>query len=100
MQCFCEITAGTNLTVMGVSMDTPFALQRIAPSLGHDVLLLSDMRNRYFDTDYGVTIVDGPLGGFLARAVFLLDATHHVQHIEMVSDVSRPPSYETILAKL
>ena len=88
----------SNIVVLCVSMDTPFALQRIANKLAFDKInLLSDLKNRYFGARYGVTIADGPLGGLLARAVFLLDAEHARIYRELVEDVAMPPNYEAIL---
>ena len=92
---------GKNIVILGVSMDTPFALKRISSQLEYDnINLLSDIKNRYFGSSYGVTIADGPLGGFLARAVFFLDDNHRLIHRELVENISNLPSYEQILAKV
>ena len=98
VQTFCTELNKSNIIVLGVSMDTPFALQRIANQLVFDKMnLLSDLKNRYFGASYGVTIADGPLGGLLARAVFLLDAEHTLIYRELVEDVAKPPNYDAIL---
>ncbi|MDF1646054.1 MAG: thiol peroxidase [Legionellaceae bacterium] len=90
-----------NIMMLGVSMDTPFALKRITNSLDFkNIHLLSDIKNRYFGASYGVTIACGPLGGFLTRAVFLLDETHSLIHRELVENIANPPHYEAILSKL
>ena len=55
------------------------------------------MRNRSFGSAYGVVIADGPLAGFLARSVFLLDKSHNIIYKELVADISKAPNYEGIL---
>ncbi len=101
MQKFQSELKEKNITVLGVSMDTPFALKRISKKLDvMNIHLLSDMKNRYFGSSYGVTIADGPLGGFLARAVFLLDKDHQLVHRELVADIANPPNYAEILEKI
>lgn len=97
MMTFCKIAEDSNLKVLGVSMDTPFALKRISSKLNSDITLLSDIKNRHFGTNYGVTIADGPLAGFLARAVFLLDSSHTIRHVELVEDISQQPNYKLII---
>jgi thiol peroxidase len=98
---FHKALKGKEIIILGVSMDTPFALKRISSKLEYkNINLLSDIKNRYFGSSYGVTIVDGPLGGFLARAVFLLDDNHILRHRELVEDIAKPPNYEEILAKV
>ena len=90
-----------NVVILGVSMDTPFALKRISNKLEYKNLnLLSDFKNRYFGANYGVTIADGPLGGFLARAVFLLDKEHTLIYRELVEDIAAPPNYDAIFAQV
>jgi len=90
-----------DLAIVCVSMDSPFALQRIemSESLGN-VTLLSDFRNRDFGDSYGLTIADGPLAGLLARAVIVLDKDHQVLYRELVSDISHSPNFDAALDAL
>jgi thiol peroxidase len=98
---FYKELKGKDIVILGVSMDTPFALKRIAKKLEYEnIHLLSDIKNRYFGASYGVTIADGPLGGLLARAVFFLDHNHILIHRELVEDIANPPNYEAMLAKV
>ncbi len=93
------VSESKGMIVACVSMDLPFALQRIAAGESfEDVLLLSDFRNRDFGDLYGLTIADGPLAGLLARAVIVLDSAHKVVYYELVKDVGNPPNYEAALA--
>ncbi|MDF1756707.1 MAG: thiol peroxidase [Legionellaceae bacterium] len=90
-----------NLVTLCISMDLPFALNRIAKgSKLDDIILLSDFRNREFGELFGLTIADGSLAGLLARAVIVLDKNHHVIHSELVSDISSPPDYKAALQSL
>lgn len=88
-----------NITVLCLSMDSPFALKRAEEGerLGH-VILLSDIRNREFGEKFGVTIVDGPLAGFLARSVFLIDKNHRILYSEVAHNISKPLDIEKIVA--
>jgi thiol peroxidase len=89
------------IVILCISMDLPFALKRIAEGESfHNIILLSDYRNREFGELYGLTIADGPLAGLLARAVIVLDEKHHILYHELVKDISNPPNYERALAAL
>ena len=91
----------TDLNILCVSMDLPFALKRVNEGENFEkVELLSDFRNRDFGEVYGLTIAEGPLAGLLARAVILLDKDHQVVHTELVSNIANPPNYEEILKKI
>lgn len=87
-----------DVVILCISMDSPFALRRIAEGEKlANILFLSDCRNREFGELYGLTIADGPLAGMLARAVIVLDADHRVAYHELVEDVSNPPNYQAAL---
>lgn len=92
------------LVILGVSMDLPFAIERAHLKENEDntlpILLLSDFRTRQFATDYGLTIVNGPLAGLLSRAVLILDEEHKVVYTERVNDITQEPNYEAALASL
>ena len=53
-----------------------------------------------FGTDYGVTIVDGPLAGLLARAVVVIGADGKVAYTELVPEIAQEPDYDAALAAL
>jgi thiol peroxidase len=98
---FIEDLKNEDVYILGVSTDTPFALYRISKKLNSNKLhLLSDAQKNNFGTHYGVTIADGPLIGFLARATLLLDADHTIIHQELVTDITKAPNYKAILDKL
>ena len=60
---------------------------------------LSSFRST-FGRDYGVTLVDGPFAGLLARAVVVLDPRGSVLHTQLAANVGEEPDYEAALAAL
>lgn len=98
---FSQELKDKDLHELGVSIDTPFALKRISKALNFEkIILLSDVQKHEFGRRFGLNISDGPLQGFLARAVFLLDVEHTILHQELVSDIANPPNYQAIFDKL
>lgn len=90
-----------NTVVMIVSVDTPYALSRIAVSEGFRKLhLLSTLRGRDFHKDYGVMITDVPLSGLMATALLALDTNDEVLYAELVADINAEPNYQEALKPL
>ena len=90
-----------NTTVLCISADLPFAQKRFCGSEGLDnVVPASNFRSSDFGQAYGVTLVDGPLKGLLARAVVVIDATGKVVHTELVPEIAQEPDYDAALAVL
>lgn len=84
-----------------ISTDLPFAQQRFCKQnkLKH-ITTLSLMRSKNFAKDYGVLLVDGPLAGLTARAVFALDKTNHVVHTELVENIANAPDFDKAIGSL
>ncbi len=90
-----------NAVVLCVSKDLPFAHKRFCGAEGIDkVHAVSAFRGPDFGRDYGVTIMDGPLAGLLARAVVVIDQKGEVVHTELVSEIANEPSYVKAAAAL
>lgn len=90
-----------NSVIVCVSMDLPFALKRIGDAEQYNnVDLLSDFRNREFGEQYGLTILDGPLAGLLARAVIIVDANQRVTYTELVDDITNSPDYDRAIKQI
>jgi len=92
--------AGTkkNLVVLNISADLPFAAGRFCGAEGLDnIVPLSQMRNRKFGEDYGVSITTGPLAGILSRAVVVLNNENKVVYTEQVPEITQEPNYEEAL---
>ncbi len=90
-----------NTVVLCVSVDLPFALGRFCGAEGlEDVVPVSVFRNPEFGTNYGVTIVDGPLAGLLSRSVVVIDEAGKVVYTQQVAETTDEPNYEAALAAL
>ncbi|MCA9265748.1 MAG: thiol peroxidase [Planctomycetales bacterium] len=88
-----------NVDVLVVSMDLPFGQKRWCGSEGVDnVNTLSAHRCTKFGQDYGVLIKGGPLDRCLARAIFVVDSSGNLKHVEYVSEITEHPNYDAALA--
>ena len=87
--------------VLVVSADLPFAQKRFCEAEGvENVVPLSTVRSKQFAEDYGVLVTDGPLEGFCARSIVVLDQDNKVVHRELVTEVAEEPNYDDALAVL
>jgi len=90
-----------NTTILCVSEDLPFAQKRFCGAEGLDnVVPASTFRAPEFGKTYGVTLVDGPMKGLLARAVVVVDGSGKVIHTELVPEIAQEPDYNAALAVL
>jgi thiol peroxidase len=90
-----------NTTILCVSADLPFAQKRFCGAEGMDnVVPASVFRTPDFGKAYGVTLVDGPMKGLLARAVVVVDGAGKVVHTELVPEIAQEPDYNAALAVL
>lgn len=86
---------GSDVTVLTISMDLPFAQKRWCGAAGvQNVQTLSDYRDASFGEAYGVLIKELRL---LARAVFVVDKNGIIRYIQTVNEVSSEPDYEAVL---
>lgn len=87
-----------NTTVLCISKDLPFALNRFCGAEGlSNVETLSAFRSSDFDT---ITFNDGPLKGLLSRCVIVVDENGKVTYTEQVAETIDEPNYEAALAAL
>tara|TARA_S200000501_G_scaffold209457_1_gene196770 strand:- start:1402 stop:1902 length:501 start_codon:yes stop_codon:yes gene_type:complete len=95
-----EASALENTVIVCISRDLPFALGRIcdAESL-NDVIPVSAF-NSSFGTDYGVTILDGPMQGLLSRSVVVINTLGEVIYTEQVPEIAQEPDYDSAIAAL
>ena len=90
-----------NTTVICVSMDLPFAMERFCTANGIDnVVVASAFRSPLFAQKFGVQMVDGPLAGLLARSIFVLDEDRKIIYSQLVSEITHEPDYEAAIAAL
>ena len=101
VRTFNERAAGLeNTKVLCISRDLPFAQARFCGAEGiENVTVASDFRTTFGET-YGVTMINGPLEGLLARAVVVLDEKGNVIHSQLVPEIKQEPDYEAALAVL
>jgi thioredoxin-dependent peroxiredoxin len=84
-----------DITVLCISCDLPFAMHRMEQQKQYNhVRLLSDFRYNDFGELYGLSITDGPLKGFLAREVMVLDADHYIMYQDYVENINKSPECE------
>jgi thioredoxin-dependent peroxiredoxin len=87
---------GSDVAILTVSMDLPFAQKRWCGAAGVDQLTtLSDHRDASFGTAYGVLIKELRL---LARAVFVVDREGMLRYKELVKEVVNEPDYDAALS--
>lgn len=89
-----------NTTVLCISNDLPFALKRFCAAEGlEQVIPLSAFRSD-FGHLYGVTLIDSPMKGLLARAVLVLNEQGKVIYNELVPEITTEPNYDSALQSL
>ena len=94
-----DVAALKDTVLLTVSCDLPFVMERFCKAEGLDTIIsLSQLRDRKFGTDWGVTMTTGPLAGLLSRAVVVLDENDKVIYIEQVPEIKQEPDYEKALA--
>lgn len=82
--------------IITVSMDLPFAQKRWCGAFGVDkVKMLSDHRDGSFGTNYG-TLIKGLR--IESRAIFVLDRSNTIRHVEYVKEVAEHPNYDAALS--
>jgi thioredoxin-dependent peroxiredoxin len=88
-----------NAEILAVSMDLPFAQKRWCGAEGvSNVKTLSAHQCPKFGEDYGVLIQGGPLNRILTRAVFVIDPSGKLKHVEYVKEITEHPNYDAALA--
>ncbi len=85
----------SDLVILAISMDLPFAQSRFCGSAGIDkVVTLSDYKDASFGIAHGVLIKELRL---LARAVFVVDSKGVLQHVQIVKEITEEPDYDAAL---
>jgi thiol peroxidase len=100
VRVFNERAQASGLTVLCVSKDLPFAQKRFCGAEDIENVTTASAFRDSFGEDYGVTIVDGPMAGLLARAVVVIGADGNVAYSELVPEIASEPSYDAGLDAL
>ena len=81
-----------------ISKDLPFAMKRFCETEGlSNIVSASDFRYLDFTREYGTEMVDGPLKGLSARAVFVVDQNNKIRYVELTADIILEPNYDKIM---
>jgi len=89
---------GSDVKVLVVSMDLPFAQQRFCATEGiANLETLSDHRDASFGTSYGMLIKELRL---LARGILVIDKDGVLRYQQLVPEVAQEPDYEAALAAI
>ncbi|MGO2036287.1 MAG: thiol peroxidase [Brevibacterium sp.] len=98
---FNELAASLdNTTVLCVSNDLPFAQGRFCGAEGIENVTAASGFRSAFGKEFGVTMVDGPLAGLLARSVVVLDEKGTVVYTQLVDEIGTEPDYDSAIAAL
>ena len=97
--------ASLNAEVLGISGDSPFALDAWAEKEGISIPLLSDYEHAVAKA-YGVAYesflpqLGLPMGGVAKRSAFIVDKFGLIQYAEVLEDARELPNFDAISTKL
>ncbi len=86
--------------VLCVSADLPMAASRFCAAEGLANVVTGSSFRSSFGTDYGLTLVDGPMRGLLSRAVVVADTDGTIRYTQQVANISTEPDYDAAMAAL
>jgi len=87
---------GPDVVILTISMDLPFAQGRWCAAAGVEaVRTLSDHRDAAFGRAWGVLIKELRL---LSRAIFVVDRSGTIRHVEIVGEITHEVDYDAALA--
>ena len=90
-----------NTKIICVSKDLPFAQKRFCGAEGiENVVMASDFATGNFGTNYGVTLVDGPLQALHARAIVVINPEGEVTYTQLIPEIVDEPNYDAALAAI
>jgi thiol peroxidase len=98
VRTFNERAAASGASVLCVSNDLPFAQARFCGAEGIENVKTGSAFRDSFGQSYGVSIVDGPMAGLLARAVVVVGADGKVAYTDLVPALAQAPDYDAALA--
>ncbi len=93
-----RLSAKKGVVGIVVSKDLPFAMKRFCETEGlENIVSASDYRYLDFTREYCTEMVDGPLKGLSARAVFVVDGNNKIRYVELTPDITVEPNYDKVL---
>jgi glutaredoxin-dependent peroxiredoxin len=96
-----KVYEGLNAEVLGISVDSPFTLDKFKHEQNLNFKLLSDF-NKTTSTAYNSIYQDFVFGmkGVSKRAAFVIDKNGIVQHEEVLENAGEQPDFNKILTTL
>ena len=91
-----DVSKLDNTVVLCVSMDLPFAAARFCSVNGIDNVHTASAFRSDFGKNYGVTLLDGPLRGLFARALFVIDENGKIKGMSLNEEITEEPDYEFV----
>lgn len=86
---------GKNAICITVSMDLPFAQKRWCAAEGVEkIIVASDYKHQSAGKAYGAFIKDW---GLDSRAIFVIDPSGKISHVQYVPEVSEEPNYAAVI---
>ena len=95
-----KVSTLDNTVVVCVSMDLPFALERVCGGENLNNIIPVSVFRSTFGQDFGVTILDGAFQGLLSRSVVVINASGTVIYTEQVPEIGQEPDYESAIGSL
>lgn len=85
-------------SVVGISVDSPFTLQKFKEAEGYNFPLLSDF-NKEVSRAYGALYEDFVLDmkGVSKRSAFVVDKKGTIRYAEILEDAGQQPNFEAII---
>ena len=95
-----KVSTLDNTVVVCVSMDLPFALERVCGGENLNNIIPVSVFRSTFGQDFGVTILDGAFQGLLSRSVVVINTSGTVIYTEQVPEIGQEPDYESAIGSL
>ena len=95
-----KVSTLDNTVVVCVSMDLPFALERVCGGENLNNIIPVSVFRATFGQDNGVTILDGAFQGLLSRSVVVINTSGTVIYTEHVPEIWQEPDYESAIGSL
>lgn len=90
-----EAKAHSDIFVMTISVDLPFALGRFCANKGiENAITVSDYKEREFSNKYGFLVKELAL---TSRGVIVIDKNGTVKHVQYVNEITTEPDYNKAL---
>ena len=72
-------------------------MNRFCEAEGVENVEIASVFRSDFEKKYNALMVDGPLKGLSARAVFVVDGDNKIRFVELVDDITHEPDYDAAL---